>query len=78
MSKKRSLFTCSGANVRPHSPPNCQVPKPTTETERPVLPKTLYFIAKASHFSVLEVNPPRLGENEVLYRKVDRLIAPLA
>src|SRR5437868_2391966 len=28
----------------PHSPPNCQVPMPTTETRRLVLPSLRYFI----------------------------------
>ena len=33
---------------RPHSPPSCQVPTPTTETLRPVLPSLRTFIAAIS------------------------------
>src|SRR5687768_2188666 len=30
----------------PHSPPNCQVPTPTTLTRRSVLPRVRYFMQK--------------------------------
>src|SRR5438034_9896367 len=37
-------FTSSWENVFPHSPPNCHVPKPMTETLNPVLPRVRYFM----------------------------------
>ena len=30
---------CGWVKLTPHSPPNCQVPAPMTETRKPVLPK---------------------------------------
>jgi hypothetical protein len=39
-----SWSTSGWVKRHPHSPPSCQVPIPTTETRRPVLPNLRYFM----------------------------------
>src|SRR5437016_1471043 len=40
--------TSSGEKSLPHSPPNCQVPRPMTDTFSSVFPSLLYFIVGPS------------------------------
>ena len=42
-----SRSTSAGVKFCPHSPPNCQAPKPTTETVKSVRPNRRYFIMKS-------------------------------
>src|SRR5688572_10405474 len=48
-SRQRSNMRSTSAWVKslPHSPPSCQVPMPTTETRRLVLPSLRYFMARS-------------------------------
>src|SRR3954449_3294510 len=42
--RSKMASTSLWPNSLPHSPPNCQVPMPMTETRRPVLPSLRYFM----------------------------------
>src|SRR3954468_11560072 len=44
LARPRIALASSCENALPHSPPNCHVPTPTTETLRPVLPSLRYFM----------------------------------
>src|SRR4051812_23819059 len=47
-SRARSKMASTSGWVKslPHSPPSCQVPMPTTEVMRPVLPSLRYFMGR--------------------------------
>src|SRR5688572_18386564 len=44
----RMALTSLCSNVLPHSPPNCQVPRPMTETRRLDLPRRRYFMSSSN------------------------------
>src|SRR5204863_4747130 len=71
--------TSSCVKLFPHSPPNCQVPIPITETSRLVLPSRLYFMPLKILLSRLRpLNPmnPYIPQSSrtLVRRKAKRLV----